>query len=106
MPNSTEQDTPRASGLLRAERWLAPLAGAACWLVWPPLLLAWTPGIALVPRRAEAEADALVRGVEIVGASVCFWAVGFWFLRWLPLSLEALFYGVTAVAIAARALRP
>jgi len=88
------------------DRWLVPLAWLGCWLACPSLLLAWTPGILLVPRRPLDQRDPLVRGVEIVGASLCFWAVGFWFLRFIPAPLETFFYACSAFSVAAHTAWP
>jgi hypothetical protein len=83
-------------------RWWAPAAWVACQLACPPLLLAFTPGLVLVPRRAAA--GPWERVVEVAGASLSFWMAAFWLLRWLPVPLEAGFQGVSAASVLAHAL--
>jgi hypothetical protein len=90
--------------VLDPARWWAPAAWLACQATYPPLLLAFTPGLVLVPRREGA--DPLVRGVEAIGASLSFWMAAFWLLRWLPAPLEPSFQAVSAAAVLAHALWP
>lgn len=79
-------------------------AWVACQLACPPLLVAFTPGLLVAPRRDGV--DPLVRGVEVIGASLSFWAAAFWLLRWVPVGLEPALDAVSAAAVLAYALRP
>lgn len=74
----------------------------AAFIIWKPLVLPMVPGILLL-YSLRAEKDTILKLVFMSGASLGFWAVTFWYLKYLPISLTSLYYAVfaaTAIGLA------
>jgi len=68
-------------------------------VLWRPLLLFVFPGILVLflnPWKRVYLSDLFV---FIIGASMAFWIVSFWFLKYIKFSLSAWVYGVILIAI-------
>jgi hypothetical protein len=66
----------------------------------PALLLASVPGILLLATPVARRLDRGSSAVHVVGVSLAFWMVAFWFLPLLPFSLSGFFRAASLAALA------